>query len=337
MTGSAEEARPHILAVGERLEPASPEQPELRLETVQRLPLELQAEIDQLAEAARAVDGVRPFGEHKWLRLVRGDDRCAALVLRRGSDLVAAAHCDAYHVGPGSGACRLTAELVVHPTFRGHGLGQELLARAVDLARDEWADHLHLWAYGNLATARHLAARFDFSPERVLLQYVLPYERLPLSADLPAGLQLRRFEPGRDDATWLALHNRVFAEHPEQGRWEPADLEARLEQPWFEPRDVLLVEENGGLLGFCWTKIPLDESLPGEIYVVGIDPSARGRGLGRRLTELGLAHIRSRGRRGAMLYVESDNQAAIRMYESLGFERQTEHVCYARRLSTPVP
>jgi mycothiol synthase len=331
VTGSAEEARPHIISVGAQVEP------ELRLEAVQRLPPHLQTEIDGLASAARAADGVSPFGEHKWLRLIRGDDRCAALLLRSGDELVAAAHCDAYHVGPWSGACRLTAEIVVHPAFRGRGLGQQLLARVLDLARDEWADHLHLWAYGNLPRARALAERFGFSPERVLLQYVLPYERLPLSADLPSDTRLRAFEPSSDAARWLALHNRVFAEHPEQGRWEPADLEARLEQPWFDPRDVLLVEDtaSGQLIGFCWTKIPLDDNLPGEIYIVGVDPGARGRGLGRRLTELGLAHIRARGRRGATLYVESDNQAAIRMYESLGFEPHAEHVCYARRLTHP--
>jgi mycothiol synthase len=333
VTGSAEEARPHLLTVGAQVEP------EVSLEAVQRLPPDLQTQIGQLARAARAADGVNPFGEHKWLRLIRGDDRCAALLLRSGDELVAAAHCDAYHVGPWSGACRLTAEIVVHPAFRGRGLGQQLLARAVDLARDEWADHLHLWAYGNLPTARKLAERFGFSPERVLLQYVLPYEHLPLSADLPPDTRLRAFEPARDAAIWLALHNRVFAEHPEQGRWEPADLEARLEQPWFDARDLLLVEDTGGgqLIGFCWTKIPLDDGLPGEIYIVGVDPGARGRGLGRRLTELGLAHIRARGRRGATLYVESDNLAAIRMYESLGFVPHAEHVCYARRLSHPQP
>src|SRR5205807_1576587 len=123
-----EPAGPRILAVGLRVEAAQPGQPELRLDAVQRLTPALQAEIDLLAEAARAVDGVRPFGEHKWLRLVRGDDRCAALLLRRGEELVGAAHCDAYHVGPSSGACRVTAELVVHPNYRGQGLGRRLLA-----------------------------------------------------------------------------------------------------------------------------------------------------------------------------------------------------------------
>jgi mycothiol synthase len=337
---SAEDpGRPHIRAVGRQVEAAQPGQPELRLDAVQRLTPELQAEIDRLAEAARAVDGVRPFGEHKWLRLVRGDDRCAALLLRRGEELVGAAHCDVYHVGPASGACRVTAELVVHPNSRGQGLGRRLLAGALDLARDEWADHLHLWAYGNLPRARRLARAFDVQPERALLQYSLARDRLPLAADLPAGVRLRAFEPssGTDAAAWLELHNRVFAEHPEQGAWEPADFEARLEQSWFDPRDLLLAEDTatGALVGFCWVKIPCDEVSPGEIYIVGIDPARRGQGLGRALTQAGLAHIRARGRPGAMLYVEANNQAAIRLYEGLGFEPLAEHVCYTRPLRSP--
>lgn len=326
-----EPAGPRILAVGLRVEAAQPGQPELRLDAVQRLTPALQAEIDLLAEAARAVDGVRPFGEHKWLRLVRGDDRCAALLLRRGEELVGAAHCDAYHVGPSSGACRVTAELVVHPNYRGQGLGRRLLAGALDLARDEWADHLHLWAYGNLPRARRLARAFDVQPERSLLQYGLDASRLP---EFPADLRLRSFDPGspRDAAAWLELHNRVFADHPEQGAWEAVDFEARLQQPWFDPQDLLLVEDGSTLIGFCWVKIPRDDTSPGEIYIVGVDPARRGQGLGRRLTQAGLAHIKARGRPGAMLYVEANNQAAIRLYESLGFEPLAEHVCYTRPL-----
>ena len=328
---------PRIVAVGTRVEASQPDQPELRLDAVQRLTREHQAEIDRLAEAARAADGLSPFGEHKWLRLVRGDDRCAALLLWQGEELVGAAHCDAYHVGPASGACRLTAELVVHPAYRGRGLGQRLMAGAVDLARDEWADHLHLWAYGNLPRARQLAEAFEFRPERVLLQYALPASRLPESSALPRDVRLRPFEPARDASDWLAMHNRVFAQHPEQGTWEPADLETRREQPWFDSRDLLLAEDTATrqLVGFCWVKIPRDEALPGEIYIIGVDPAARGRGFGRALTQAGLAHIRARGRPGAMLYVEADNQAAIHLYETLGFEREAEHVCYSRRLRPP--
>lgn len=302
--------------------------PTVSMEVVRQLTPDLQREVDALGDAAEVVDGVRPFGEHKWLRLVRGDDRCTALLLRRGELLVGAAHCDAYHTSAPDRACRLTAELVVLPEQRGRGLGTRLIAGIVELAGEEVAQQLHLWAYGNSARARELATAFGFVPERTLLQYALPAERLPRQAEM----QVRGFDPNADAEAWLALHNRVFAGHPEQGSWDMADLQARFDQAWFDPSDLLVAEDDdsGALLGFCWVKLPREPSQPGEIYIVGLAPDARGRGLGRKLVVAGLAHIQARRRPGAMLYVEADNAAAIALYEALGFEACFEHVCYER-------
>ncbi|HEY3060262.1 MAG TPA: mycothiol synthase [Chloroflexota bacterium] len=302
----------------------------LDVQVVRRLTPELQWQVDRLADAAEAVDGLRPFGEHKWLRLVRGDDRCAALLVRRGERLVGAAHCDAYHTSAPERPCRLTAELVVHPELRNQGIGRRLLAAIVDHAEEEVAQELHLWAYGNLEAAQHLAHACNFAPERTLLQYVLPAEDLPSST----ALRTRPFDRQRDVERWLQLHNRVFAGHPEQGAWDRVDLEARLAQPWFDSADLLMAadDSSGDVLGFCWVKLPRDAHQPGEIYIVGVDPKARGQRLGKELTRAGLVHIRQANRPGAMLYVEADNTPAIKLYESLGFEQRFEHVCYGRRV-----
>ena len=68
----------------------------------------------------------------------------------------------------------------------------------------------------------------------------------------------------------------------------------------------------------------------GEVYVVGVLPYEQGGGLGRALTLLGLRHLRGRGLPQAMLYVDGDNAAAIRLYTSLGFTRWDIDVMYAR-------
>lgn len=329
----------------------------LRLETVHRLSPALQARVDAVEQAAQAADGGVPaFGEHKWLRLVRGDDHCAALLLWRQEELVAAAHSDAYHTPAPDRPCHLNAELVVHPAHRRRGFGTLLLHGVLALAREEGAGELHLWSYGDLAGARNLAERVGCTPERVLLQMDVPAERLPRPPAVPAGVRLRAFEPHRDAYAWLALHNRVFADHPEQGAWDAGDLQARLEQPWFAGRDLLLAEDeaSGAMLGFCWVKLPparaarpapalgrgagqapATTAAPGEIYIVGVDPAARGRGLGRFLVVAGLAHVRAAGRPGATLYVEADNAPAIRLYQQLGFTTRWQHVCYRRPLTCP--
>jgi mycothiol synthase len=71
----------------------------------------------------------------------------------------------------------------------------------------------------------------------------------------------------------------------------------------------------------------------GEVYVVGVDPSEQGRGLGRALTAVGIDWL---GRRLAdapeptvLLYVESDNVAAVRTYQRLGFTTYSVDTAYA--------
>ncbi|WP_324278474.1 GNAT family N-acetyltransferase [Blastococcus brunescens] len=68
----------------------------------------------------------------------------------------------------------------------------------------------------------------------------------------------------------------------------------------------------------------------GEIYVLGIDPDAQGMRLGRALTDLGLAHLRERGLGQVLLYVEEDNEAAVRLYEGRGFTRFAVDVSWRR-------
>ena len=53
--------------------------------------------------------------------------------------------------------------------------------------------------------------------------------------------------------------------------------------------------------------------------MLGVDPAAHGKGLGRTLTLAGLKHLRDRGLGAVLLYVEADNGPAVRVYERLGF------------------
>ncbi len=143
--------------------------------------------------------------------------------------------------------------------------------------------------------------------------------------------RLHAFDPDTDVDRWMELNQRAFAHHPDQGTWTHADLDERLRADWFDARGFLLHEgADGELDGFCWTKIHRRASTPiGEIYVIGIDPSRTGTGLGRAMTLAGLRWMEEFGGVDvAMLYVESDNDAALHLYQSLGFIHHHDDVAY---------
>ncbi len=163
-----------------------------------------------------------------------------------------------------------------------------------------------------------------FTPFRDLLRL-----RRQLPA-LPTDLVTRPFAD--DDATsFLAVNNAAFELHPEQGDMTLEDLESRQSEPWYEADGFLLHEVDGEVAGFCWTKVHDDDSPAlGEIYAIAVHPDRHGTGLGRALTLAGLSHLADRGLRHAILYVESDNRPARRMYEGLGFDREFTNRAYQR-------
>lgn len=296
---------------------------ELRVEVVGPLSAEQVAAVRALVDAAAEADGVRPLSEHVTLHLRYGGERAVRNVLAYASGTLAGyAHLDVTDLVEGP-----AAEVVVHPEHRKRGIG-----RAVTevLQRESPDGRLRLWAHGDHPGAAALARAMGLRRSRALWQL-----RRSLNSALPApqwpdGVQVRTFRPGEDDAAWVALNAAAFADHPEQGRWTVEDLRIRMHEDWFDPAGFFVAEDGQArMVGFHWTKVhggAHDEAGHshghgpiGEVYVVGVDPSFRGTGLGRALTLAGLRYLRSLGLNAVLLYVDADNEAAIRLYTSLGF------------------
>ncbi|WP_275585821.1 mycothiol synthase [Geodermatophilus sabuli] len=288
-----------------------------------------------LLRAATAADGVRPLSEDAELRLQHGGPAGGRDVLARAADGALAGY-GRFEGGDGTGDAE--AELVVAPPHRRQGIGRALLTRMEQLAGDR---PLRVWAHGDLPGATELAARRGYDRARVLLQMrrdLAGVDPEPRPA-LPDDVSIRPFRPGRDEPAWLRVNARAFATHPEQGTWSAEDLRLRQAEPWFDPAGFFLAwrgdpDAGGTLLGSHWTKVhpPGDEGPEaiGEIYVLGIDPDAQGIGLGRALTDVGLAHLRAAGLSAVLLYVEADNTAAVALYERTGFTRHAVDVSWRR-------
>lgn len=237
---------------------------------------------------------------------------------------------------------RQLAELVVRPDQRGRGVGSALLQALLDRVGPAAADGvetLRVWAHGDHPAAAALAARSGLLRVRELRRMLLTVADLPNGLPeprpLPDDLRLRTFRIGQDEQALVEVNHNAFAWHPEQGALSVADVEADEAQPWFDPEGFFLAVRaaDDTLVGFHWTKIhhELDGAgAPmGEVYVVGVDPSASGHGLGTTLTLTGLRYLANRGARQIMLYVESDNAPAIAVYSRLGFSNWDADVQYA--------
>ena len=135
-------------------------------------------------------------------------------------------------------------------------------------------------------------------------------------------LDIQTFQPGTDNAEWLELNNRIFTNHPDQGGWVIEDLTNRMAESWFDPKGFFIAKRDGRMIGFCWTKIHHDlarQGPVGEIYVLGVDKAHSPKGLGKALTSLGLQYFKEQKISDAMLYVDADNVAALKVYKDLGF------------------
>ncbi len=284
-----------------------------------------------LISTATDHDGVPPVSEHVLLHLRHGGDKADThFIATYENQVVGYAHLDLTDEVEGP-----SAELVVHPQQRKKGYGQELLKALHEAS----GNNLRLWSHGDLPGAKNIAEHNGFHKVRTVIQM-----RRSLNDPIPEiskEIPIRNFLPGIDNDEWVNLNNRAFADHPDQSNWSLRDLEIRTKEDWFDSQGFLIAEENQKMTGFCWTKVHgghshkhseheehHDHDPIGEIYIMGVAPEHSGKGIGKAVTIAGLRHLRYQGIFSAMLYVDADNIAAIKLYQSLGFTEWARDVLY---------
>jgi mycothiol synthase len=278
------------------------------------------AEISRLLEAAATAHNHAPLAEDRWLRLKAGDKGVRYLLDRTGpgSSLVGYAQLTAERARPGAWAL----DIVTDPRARdgGEASRSALLHIALGEVGDGGGGSVEWWVAKPDRSHDELAEAAGLAPGREVVQMRRTLGGTGNSGVNGEAIPTRPFRPGADEEAWLAVNNRAFAGHPDQGEWTLADIRAREHQLWFDPGGFLLHEHDGRLAAFCWTKVQFAGDRPvGEIYVIAVDPDFQGAGLGKGIAVAGLRYLASRGITLATLYVDSSNTAARRLYERLGF------------------
>ncbi len=293
-------------------------------------------EILELIEQTTRLEGHRPVGEHKYSHLSVGATGWLGVLARDEADtLVGYAHT---RWGSPGERPRVAVEVVVHPDHRRDGaVATQLLGETRGAVARAGGGLMYLWVHRVERADRTLAYDLGYAIQRELAFMVRTLDDRPPPPALPDDVELRSYGGEQDDDAFLAVNNAAFEGHPENGGWTATDFAERKRLDWFDPGGLLLAWRGDELLGFHWTKwhghesdeVPAHEPV-GEVYVLAVAPGAQGEGLGRSLLEEGIRHIWERGCRQAVLYVDCASTAAVRLYETAGFDHRYRDVCYER-------
>jgi ribosomal protein S18 acetylase RimI-like enzyme len=149
---------------------------------------------------------------------------------------------------------------------------------------------------------------------------IKPIVRRATSADLPMI--------GRLGALLVEEHydfdpRRFLAARPGTPEGYASFMGTQLEDP---DKAVLVADNNGELIGYAYAAVEGYDYMAlrgpaGVLHDVIVDPKHRGRGVGRLLIDAALAFFRSRGVPRVMLQTAERNEAAQRLFASMGFRR----------------
>ena len=144
----------------------------------------------------------------------------------------------------------------------------------------------------------------------------------------PAGVRLQ-FHDGseRNYRDITDAYNDSFAKHYHSPVTTAAETRALFTRPGFRNDGYVLAYRAETCVGFCRCEL-----LPGrgEIGILGTTQAARGIGLGRALLRWGVAWLEREAAERVTLLVDGENENALRLYRSEGFEVARTRAVFSR-------
>jgi mycothiol synthase len=255
------------------------------------------------------------------------DDKLADPLCDRASTLFARAEgepagfCITFLLPRVDGGVWAALRIGVAGRFRRRGLGTALLAAARgELERRAIPGGLHevvisAWQPNEAAAA--FVAHHGFHHVRCFWKMERPGAACP-EPEWPRGVSLRVYDGSEQAlADWNSAYNASFAGHY---RYVPATLELTRQHALsshFLKDGLGLAYRDGRCVGLCRNEWMGKE---GEIGVLGVVPEARGIGLGRALLRWGARYFIALGEKHVTLRVDGENESALGLYRSEGFE-----------------
>ena len=152
---------------------------------------------------------------------------------------------------------------------------------------------------------------------------------------LPPGFTMRPLAGEAEVGAYVQLHRAVFESESMTEAWRIATLR----RPEYRSElDLVIVAPDGQLAAFCigWLAPRGPRGVPsGQIEPLGVAADYRGLGLGRAIASPCIQELYRHG--AAEVYVETDafRNAALALYEAVGFRVQREVLVYRKDMPRP--
>lgn len=213
---------------------------------------------------------------------------------------------------------------IVHPAWRNHGIGGELLARTLQRAREAQAEYALAYADVKLAAANKFLLHRDFTA-------IAAYTAMSLSIDVPvappnwpiSGYVIRPYSEVQDFSMLLQAFNRCY-----EGLWGHHHTSEDELNDWLptinQEGTLLLYAPNGDLVGIC--RVEMSEQLSrkygklmGYVDSPGIVKEYRDNDLYVPLLQVGVQWLREREQVDIELESWGDDERTLAQYQKLGF------------------
>ena len=221
------------------------------------------------------------------------------------------------------------------PDYWKGGLATNLLGKAVDRGRELGVQVAHINIAQDNEAARAALSQLGFSFVRRFLILRLKIAEVRSQYINRSALQYRHLQRGEEDKL-TKLQNRAFT-----GTWgynlnSVQEIIYSLGLAGSSREDVIVAVDSDRLVGYCWTRPTCRmDNVKGaaQVFMLGVDPDYRGRGIGKGVLLIGLSYLNSKGVHIAELTVDSNNQVAYALYQSIGFRVWTSSLWYEKQIT----
>jgi mycothiol synthase len=232
---------------------------------------------------------------------------------------------------------RALLDTAVHPSRRRKGIGTKLFDGAVRQAGRAGLDVAQICISEHNKAAQKMMSGLEMKYIRDHIGFQLDLTAIKIPAVTSGDYIIRHLRPG-EEYQLTALQNLAFS-----GAWgfnpnTTEEIVYRVHLSSCTPEDILMAFQGEQPVGYCWTRIQVDEiSTPntrtGEIHMIGVDPDFRQKGLGRNMLLSGLHHLKGKGLAKVELTADGEDPVPRGLYESVGFKETTKMRWYEKRLT----